>query len=210
MTVLGAFTDDMASRLTGLGVGQLRAWDKAGLISPSLADANRRLPYSRIYSFRDIVSLRIIASLKQKHGVSTQHLKQVASRLRDLGEHAWSETTLYVLNKRVVFEEPTSGDLQEVVSGQRVFKIPLKVATTNAEADVERLFRRPSESFGELNSERFIMGGEQVLAGTRIPARTILSYLELGLPDSRILEDYPDLEQSDIDAVRKSNGSAAA
>lgn len=210
MAVLGAFTDDMASRLTGLSVGQLRAWDKAGLISPSMADENRRLPFSRVYSFRDIVSLRVIASLRMDHGVSTQHLKQVADKLHSLGDNAWASTTLYVLNRKVVFEEPGSRRLQEVVSGQGVFKIPLKVATASVEADVARLFKRSNETFGGQTAERFVMGGEKVVAGTRIPVRTIRSYLEMGLPDHRILSDYPDLRKEDIDAVRRDIRSPAA
>ncbi|MEX3014320.1 DUF433 domain-containing protein [Gymnodinialimonas hymeniacidonis] len=210
MSVVGAFTDEMASRLTGLSVGQLRAWDRSGLISPSFADENRRLPFSRIYSFRDIVSLRVIAGLKNDHGVSTQHLKQVAFELRGLGEDAWSKTTLYVLNKRVVFEEPKSGRLQEVVGGQRVFRIPLKVATADVEADVQALFSRPKNLEGKTHAQRHVMNGEEVVAGTRIPVRSVLSYFELGLSDSRILEDYPDLVQADIDAIRaKTKGSAA-
>lgn len=210
MSVVGAFTDEMAARLTGLSVGQLRAWDRDGLISPSMADENRSLPFSRVYSFRDIVSLRVIAALKKKHGISTQHLKQTARKLRALGEHAWAETTLYVLKKKVIFDNPNTGELEEVVSGQRVFRIPLKVATSDAEAEVQRLFKRREDSIGELEARRHVMGGEQVIAGTRITVRTIVSYLKHGLPDSRILEDFPDLQQSDIDAVRRSLEKPAA
>lgn len=210
MTIARAFNDEMTSRLTGLSVGQLRAWDREKLYSPSLAEDNRRLAYSRVYSFRDIVSLRVIASLKNDHDVSTQHLKKVATKLGHLGKDVWAETKLYVLNKRVVFEEPRGRGRQEVVSGQGVFEIPLRVATADAEKDVANVFGRDTSKVGQIDASRFVMNGDPVVAGTRIPVSTIKSYLDLGLPDERILADYPQLKSDDIRAARDYIDKSAA
>ncbi len=48
-----------------------------------------------------------------------------------------------------------------------------------------------------------ILGGEhEVVAGTRVPARTIIAYIKDGYSDSEIFEDYPSLPPDGIDAVR--------
>lgn len=202
MGVTKAFSEEQVSKLTNLSVGQLRSWDRTGLFVPSLADQNRRLPYSRAYSFVDLVSLRVIASLKFDHGVSTQHLKKAAARLRELGRNDWSSQTIYVLNKKVIFEN--EGQLEEIVSRQGVFKIPLKVAYRSAESDVERMFKRDKATIGKTSKARFVMNGEEVIAGTRIPVRSIITYLEMGLSDERIIEDYPDVTEADIKHIRES------
>lgn len=49
------FCEEITSRLTGVSVRQLRYWDGDGFFSPGLAYADRSAPYSRLYSFRDIV-----------------------------------------------------------------------------------------------------------------------------------------------------------
>lgn len=204
MQLKRAFSDQMAAKLTGLSVGQLRAWDKQGFYSPSLAEENRRLAYSRVYSFKDIVALRVISALKTKHGVSTQHLKKVGAKLQDLGDDVWSKTRLYVLNKRVVFDHPKGLGRQEVVSGQRVFaEIPLRIATAHAEDDVAKLFQRDKSKIGHIDSGRHVMAGEPVVAGTRIPVRTIKSYLDMGLSENRILNDFPSLTKEDVRAAVK-------
>jgi len=208
MTVLRAFSEDMVSKLTGLSTGQLRSWDRSGLFVPSLADDNRRLPYSRAYSFMDLASLRVISTLKFEHGVSTQHLKKAARRLKELGRDDWASQSIYVLKKEVVFEN--DGRLEVAATGQGVLKIPLKVAFQSVQKDVDALFRRDKSKVGHLSKTRHIMGGEEVVAGTRIPIRSIRSYIDMGLSDQRILTDYPDLKQADIDVVRKAYRDSAA
>jgi uncharacterized protein (DUF433 family) len=46
-----------------------------------------------------------------------------------------------------------------------------------------------------------IMSGQPVVAGTRIPAATILNDLATGSTEQEILEDYPSLTLQDIRAV---------
>lgn len=210
MTLINAFSDATTARLVGLSIGQLRQWDKDGFFRPSLGEENRRLPYSRVYSFRDIVSLRVISTLRNEHKVSLQHLKKVAERLKSLGDDAWSTTTLYVLNKKVVFDNPSSGQREEIVSKQRVLEIPLRVVASDLRRDVNKLTERSPEDFGRVSSSRFVMNGEQVIEGTRIPLRSIFSYFEMELGDERILSDYPDLSAQDIRIAREKYRNQAA
>src|SRR4051794_25525186 len=102
--VVGAFGEDAAARLSGLSVNQLRTWDRTGFFTPSYAESNRRLPYSRIYSFRDLVSLRVLGRLRNEFEVPLQHLRKVSEKLAALGDERWTGCTLYVLGRRVVFD----------------------------------------------------------------------------------------------------------
>jgi hypothetical protein len=66
------------------------------------------------------VGLRTLGLLRRQHNVSLQHLRQVAEKLSDLEYDLWTRTTLYVLNRRVIVHEPSSGRLRDAVSGQYV------------------------------------------------------------------------------------------
>jgi hypothetical protein len=58
-SVISAFNEEQVQRLTGVTMAQLRYWDRTNFFAPSLTDENRGRPYSRIYSFRDLVCLRV-------------------------------------------------------------------------------------------------------------------------------------------------------
>ena len=81
MPTLLAFTADQVCRLTGLTDRQLRYRDNSGFFSPAYADEERRRPYSRVYSFKDLVALRTLALLRNTHEVPLQELQEVAERL---------------------------------------------------------------------------------------------------------------------------------
>lgn len=208
--IIGAFGEEDAARLTGLSLAQLRSWDRSGLLHASYSDTNPRTPYGRVYSFRDIVSLRVLASLRLDHGVSVQHLRQVSERLAHLGEKKWIATTLYVLGKRVVFEDPKTQDRQEVVSGQRVFNIPLKVAIRSTRDAIRDLNSRTDKVAGHVVNERYVMNNRPVFAGTRIPVSAVMAYLERAASTTDILREFPSLRQADIDEARRRMRAAAA
>jgi uncharacterized protein (DUF433 family) len=50
-------------------------------------------------------------------------------------------------------------------------------------------------------SDDEVLGGMLVVAGTRVPALTILAYLRAGHSDAEIIEDYPSLSSAGIRAV---------
>lgn len=117
-TVVSAFSDEQVQRLTGVSRTQLRYWDRTGFFVPPLANPDRRAPHSRLYTFRDVVSLKVINALRNDARVPLPHLREVKEKLAHLGEDVWSKTTLYVLNKRVIFDSPGAATKEEIVSGQ--------------------------------------------------------------------------------------------
>jgi len=209
--VMGAFSEADAARLSGLSVGQLRAWDIKGFMHPSYAETDRSLPYSRIYAFRDIVALRVLGKLRIVHKVSLQHLRKVSETLTHLGEAKWTATTLYVLGKRVVFTDPRSDQRLEVVSGQRVFDIPLRAVISDTRKAISSMNQRSETQSGKVVHGKFTLQNEPVFEGTRIPVSTVKRYLDADFSSDSIMMEFPDLTATDIEMARHyENGKSAA
>lgn len=198
-TIVGAFSEDQAARLSGVSLNQLRAWDANGFFVPSFSDA-KGVPFGRIYSFRDIVSLRVLNDLRNTKKIPLSHLRDVSKQLSHLGDARWTATTLYVLGKRVVFVDPRSNLRQEVVSGQRVFDIPLRVVISSTRQAVNDLNDR-SDRVGQVVRARFVAQNEPVIAGTRISISAIREFADAGYSSAKIIREYPDLTPADIDAA---------
>jgi len=197
--VVGAFSEEQAEQLSGVSLYQLRRWDKEGLLSPSLMRL-KNTPYGRVYSFRDIVQLRVLNDLRNRKKIPHRHLREVSEKLAHLGEERWIATTLYVLGKRVVYDDPRTSLRQEVVSGQRVFTIPLRVVVSNARRAVRELSRR-EEKAGKIERGRFVSQNEPVIAGTRVFVATVGDYIRAGFSPAAIIREFPDLTEADIGAA---------
>lgn len=208
--VIGAFSDEDAARLTGVSIYQLRDWDRSGFLRPSYAPEDRRQAYSRVYSFRDIVSLRVLNALRNENGVPMQHLRKVAAELAHLGDEKWTATTLFVLGKRVVFDDPRDSKRREVVSGQRVLDVPLRVAISDTKRAIKELNHRRQGEYGHVLSGRFVQNNQPVFEGTRIPVASVKRYLDCGYSTDEVIEEFPDLSAKDIEAARTFDGSHAA
>ena len=60
-----AFNTQFVSSLTGASVAQLNAWDKNGIVSPSILRAEGR-GSMRLYSYEDIVEAKTVFYLRSK------------------------------------------------------------------------------------------------------------------------------------------------
>jgi uncharacterized protein (DUF433 family) len=207
---LPAFSEAHVERLTGLTTTQLRYWDNTGFFAPAYADDNRRTPYSRIYSFKDVVGLRTLGLLRRQHNVSLQHLRQVAEKLSHLSDDLWTRTTLYVLNRRVIVHEPGSGRLRDAVSGQYVLGIPLKRIVADTKRDADKLLRRSDSETGKVQRSRRVLQNAPVIAGTRIPTAAIRRYRDAGYTVDQIIAEYPDLTADDVQAALRYEENIAA
>ncbi len=102
------FTSHQASRLTGCTPRQLRYWDQIGLVQPSVQSTGGRPGVPRLYSFRDLVALRVVRSLLDG-GMSLQRVRR-----------AWE-----YLNTNAKLDEHLS-EVKLVTDGQSIFKISRK------------------------------------------------------------------------------------
>jgi uncharacterized protein (DUF433 family) len=208
--VITAFSAEQVERLTGLSKVRLSYWDRTGFFAPSYADEDRRSPYSRIYSFRDVVGLRTLYRLTDEFGVSLQHLRKVAAKLSHLSNDLWSSQVLYVLDGKVVFDETGAGRLREVLSDQYVNGLGLGEVVSEMRQAVERLLRRRGDQIGQITRSRFVNHNAAVIAGTRIPVRAIRDFADAGYTIRQIIEEYPDLTERDVEAALKEGANTAA
>jgi len=199
--VISAFTEEQASRLTGVSIRQLRYWDHSRFFEPSLAYEDRARAYSRLYSFRDLVSLKLLDALRNKAKVPLQELRRAKNKLIRLGEDLWQKVTLYVLGKRVVFFNPETDSLEEVVSGQTVMQFALAIEARDMRASIVALGARGPDRIGKFERRRGIARNQVVIAGTRIPVRSIKAFADEGYSVERIRREYPTLTEDDIRAA---------
>lgn len=198
--IIGAFSADHVVRLTDLSRGQLAYWDKTGFFSPQYASENRRDPYSRVYSFRDVVGLRTIAILRKKHRVSLPKLRKTAAQLVARGYENWAGLELYVVKGEVHFREPGTDHVESVSSGQAAM-LPIIDVINDVSERVEKLKKRSAGQIGKVEKHRFVARNATVIAGTRIPTATIRRYAKAGYSVKQILREYPTLTRRDVEAA---------
>ncbi len=199
MAVLLAFSAEQVCRLTGLSMRQLRCWDNTGFFHPQYADEDRRRPHSRIYSFRDLVGLRVIAHLAREHRVPLQQLRRVSAWLSERYEAPWSTPKFYVAGRKVYFDDPISkARMIGEPHGQTVFPIEMQAIADEMEQAAQRLRERNPEDIGQIVRRRQVLGGAPTVAGTRIPTSIIWEFHETGCTPDAILREYPTLKREDV------------
>lgn len=199
-TLIAAFSEEHAVRLTGLTHGQLRSWDRAGFFQPRYAYQDRHVPYSRVYSFQDIVGLRTIAVLMKQYGVSLQKLRKVAEELIRRGYERWADVRLYVIKGQVHFRPPASIDIEGVWDGQLAM-VPVIDVISDVEARVQELKKRDEQQLGHIERNKYVARNSAVVAGTRIPTAAIRRFKEAGYTIEQIMKQYPSLTQEDVQAA---------
>jgi len=99
------FTAHQATKFTRCSPRQLRYWDQIGLVNPSVQSTGGRPGVPRLYSFRDLVALRVVKSLLD-NGMSLQRVRR-----------AWD-----YLNRRAKLDKQLS-EIQLITDGVSIFKI---------------------------------------------------------------------------------------
>lgn len=143
------FTAQQATRLTGCTPHQLRYWDKVGLVSPSLQSTGGRPGRRRLYSFRDLVALRVVKSLLD-NGMSVQRVRRAWDYLRrtaDMDTHL-SEVRLVTDGQTIFAVAKDEEELLDALrQGQLAFFVAINEIARTVEEDVTRF---------ELDRERFL------------------------------------------------------
>ncbi len=208
--VIAAFSEDQVERITGLNKGRLRYWARTDFFRPSFVEDDPRLAYSRFYSFKEFVALRTLEVLRIQHSVPLQQLRKVAEKLAHLKDELWTKTSLFVVNRRVIFQNPETGKPQEVVSGQYLLGIKLQKIISDTRNDVTTLNQRSSDSIGKVRKHRSIARNAWSIAGTRITVGSVKRFHEDGYSVNQIIAEYPDLTREDVQAALAHDDSQAA
>ncbi|MHB8460148.1 MAG: DUF433 domain-containing protein [Candidatus Limnocylindrales bacterium] len=194
-----AFTTDEARRLTGLSARRLRYWDETDFIRPPVAARQGRgLP--RLYSFRDLIQLRVAVQLRDRLSLQALRRLKVA-----LDTDALFATVRFALlpDDQVVYLGPEGHNESARKPGQLVleFDVPLREIRSSLERDVDRF--RARKGAAHVEKRRGVLGNQPVFSGTRIRPESLSRALAAGWSDARILEEYPDLRPADIALVRR-------
>ena len=208
VVLLRAFSVDHAAKVTGLSKARLTRWDRLGFFSPELADPeDQGNPYGRVYSFTDLVGLRTLAVLADKHRVSLKELRKAHDVLAKHVDRPWSEMQLSVLNRKVVYDlSGAPRDTEGQLAGNHV---PLPTIASEVARRAEALRKRDNDQIGVFENHKFIAHNARVLAGTRIPVSAVEGFIEAGYSDAAIVAEYPTLTKFDVTMVRSRMKDAA-
>lgn len=200
--ILLAFSQDQVEKLTGLSKWQLERWDQIGFFQPEFGGSHRSRGDTRIYSFADVVGLKILAILRRTHKIPLADLKLAAATQSEKGQKFWSENSFYVLNRELHLSAGEDNKIVAVPSGQLGATIPVDTVQREIKAKADSLLKRDQNKVGRLEKRRQLLHNQPVVGGTRIPVWVIEDFINEGYSNQAILKEYPTLEIADLEAVR--------
>jgi DNA-binding transcriptional MerR regulator len=151
-----------ACSAAGITYRQLDYWARTGLVEPSIRSAAGS-GSQRLYSFRDILVLKIVKRLLDT-GVSLQQIRTAVTHLRDRGVEDLAGITL-MSDGASVYECTSADEVVDLVQGgQGVFGIAVGRVWREIEATLIEL---PAEKPGEPPAEH---PGDQLAARRRARA----------------------------------------
>jgi len=145
---MDGFTALQASRFTGSTGNQLRYWDKIGLVKPGVQATGGRPGVRRLYSFRDLVALKVVKSLLDG-GMSLQRVRRAYEYLR--GNASLDEqlsSVKLVTDGKSIFKIATGeGEILDVLrQGQMAFFVAIDKLASEVGDGVNE-FLRDREQF---------------------------------------------------------------
>lgn len=195
------FTEDQVVRLTGLSRRQLRYWEKTRFFAPTFSAGS-----GGFFSFRDVVGLRTIATLRKK--VPLQELRKVGAWLKRYGDEPWSRLRFYLAGRKVYVRVP--GEPHPVSArGQSATEYAMQEIARETRARVEESRQRPSDTIGQIDSRK-----RPVIRGTRVSTEAVWTLAKEGASEGAIREAFPHLTGEDVRAAleyeRKRRADTAA
>jgi DNA-binding transcriptional MerR regulator len=146
---LEAFSAQQTIRLTGCTSHQLRYWDRVGLVKPAIQGTGGRPGRRRLYSFRDLVALRVVKSLLD-NGMSVQRVRRAWDYLRRSGDMDRHLAEVQLVSDGQTIFQVGSGEselIDALREGQMAFSVAINEITLEVAEDVTRF---------ELDRERFL------------------------------------------------------
>ncbi len=135
------FPAKLVRKLTGATPNQFKYWVKIGIIQPD------RMGRTYFYSFKDIIKLRILVSLKQ-NGLSLQRLRKGVATLSEVlpdDEEPLSRLIIHTDGIDMIITE--KGKYFSAITRQRYFRFD----TERIKADIIKLQRHADSSLPKLS-----------------------------------------------------------
>jgi DNA-binding transcriptional MerR regulator len=162
-----SFTAEQACRLTNCTHHQLRYWDRVGLVKPSIQTTGGRPGVRRLYSFRDLVALKVVRRLLD-NGMSLQRVRRAWDYLRREGEMEdhLAEVKLVTDGQSIFLVSSDEGDLMDALrQGQLAFFVAIGDIAREVEEDVTRFELDRSRFLEMLRRVEDDLGEEQRVSG---------------------------------------------
>lgn len=196
------YTAQVASALTGATPDQLRHWRRdrgsGPLIRPVRGSGGQML-----YSYEDIVALRMVVALRQQK--SLQRIRRAIEFLRK--KHPDMHLSAHKLKAAgtSIIWISEDGEYIDVVEwpGQSAIKVVMDQVLGEFRTEDGRYvpdLRTPAEG---LSIDPDVRGGYPVLEGTRLPYDQVASLVSDGLSDVDIMKIYPSATREGIDGARQ-------
>jgi len=123
-------------RIVGISYRQLDYWARTGLVRPSLRDAQGS-GTQRLYSFQDLVTLKVIKKLIDT-GVSLQRVRKAVNHLR-LSRRPAHGVTLFSDGTRIYEAASPDAVVDLLAQGQGVFAIAVDKVWMDLEGAVTKV-----------------------------------------------------------------------
>jgi uncharacterized protein (DUF433 family) len=198
--VISLFSPDQVRRLTGLSARQLSYWDQTRFFQPALPDQEGER-FGRVYSFQDLVGLRVIALMRQR--VPLQELRRVGAWL-DEHRDSWAGRQFWIRSRRVYWDDEVGRRVGTRQPHQAEMRIEMDAVAQDMREAIAALRKRDPAQVGQVERRRYTVGHEPVIAGTRIPTRAIWQLHQAGYSRKAIQTEFPRLTHRDIAAALES------
>lgn len=187
--LISVYSADQVRKLTGLSARQLSYWAQTDFFRPAheLESPER---FGRVYSFNDLVGLRVIAVMRKK--VPLQELRRVGEWLNEHRDR-WAGRTFWVGGRRVYWEDPTGIRVGTMQPLQAEMPIEMDAVTADMRRAISDAQNRPADEYGQVERRRYTMGHKPILAGTRIPTLAVWELHVSGCSADRIRREFPRL-----------------
>lgn len=149
----------IACQVAGITYRQLDYWARTNLVNPSIRTAHGS-GSQRLYSFRDVLVLKIVKRLLDT-GISLQNIRLAVDSLRDRGVNDIAELTL-VSDGTTVYECRSSDEVIDLLAGgQGVFGIAVPGIMKELSGTISAF---PAERVDSIEGEATVVGMDELAA----------------------------------------------
>lgn len=133
----GAYRGPFACAVAGITYRQLDYWARTGLVRPSVSEA-RGSGSQRLYSFRDLLELRVVKTLLDA-GISLQSARKALDALRHAGVTVASANLVLRGNTSLLALDDGLIDLLKGGQGVLSVVLPMAGVVEELEADIREI-----------------------------------------------------------------------
>ena len=200
----GCYPTNQASRLTGVPKSTLNKWKRDGLICPdaeaySLFDLSDR-PSKVGYGLTDLMVMKLLRALRNKRidrKMLADTIRQLILDSGGVNSDTWRHAPIYISGGKAYSQEPdgwkgVEGSTDTNAAGRMV-------ATAYDLFGKDALFLIPERYRHDVEIAPEMMGGEPVVAGTRVPTSLLAAMHRQGNSLSEIASSYTGIPQDTIE-----------